>query len=264
MIHRRQLLSLPLAVAGSGMVTACLPFLGFMRLGMRGAAIRGGARAARSSPRGTMSVLGRTGAVGLHAVRLFRIAQAAGQLARIGDIFGTESGEQAICVDADGRRVECSVEGVVVCSTHLQGRFFEHVSALYGPCGTSRVMGDAEIHHWDSRGIFAGAEVLESDVIRHIDSDNRIAGYTRLRVAQQGSGETVALVDREGFLNAQMIDLEKTHREVLGTQGSSDLRAIADAQAQCLARSPNESCRDLKQRAEDALQRLEARFQRFG
>lgn len=264
MIHRRQFLALLLAAAGGSMVTGCLPFFGLLRLGMRGAAIRGGARAARAGPRGSMSVLGRTGAVGLHAVRTLRVAQAAGQLARIGDIFGVENNEQAICLDADERRVECSVGDVVVCSTHLQGRFFEHVSVLYGPCGTSRAMGESEIHHWDNTGVFAGAEVLEKDVIRHIDSERRVVGYTRLNVRQQGASETVAIVERDGFLNAQMMELEKAHRELFGAQGSRDLRAIADAQTQCLARSASESCRDLQQRAEDALQHLEERFRNFG
>jgi len=207
--------------------------------------------------------LGRTGAAALHAVRLLRLAQAAGRLARIGDIFGVENGEEAVCVDADGRRVECSVEGVVVCSTHLQGRFYEHVSALYGPCGTSRAIAEGEIHHWDNKGKFAGADILEDRAIRHIGGDREVVGYTRLEITRRPSGETVAVADRDGFLNAQMMDIEKTHRDALGPTGARDLQAIANAQAQCIARQANESCGDLQDRAQDALARLEARFRQF-
>jgi hypothetical protein len=261
MIRRRELVAA--TVAGTGLLTGCLPLLGLMRLGVRGSAIRGGARAARAGPRGNLYALGRTGAAALHTVRLLRLAQAAGRLARIGDIFGVENGEEAVTVDTDGQRVECSVEGVVVCSTHLQGRFFEHVSALYGPCGTSRAVAESEIHHWDNKGIFAGADVLEDRVIRHIGSKHEVLGYTQLRVTQRGSGETVAIVDRDGFLNKQMGEMEKTHREVLGPTGARDLQAIANAQAQCIARQATESCSDLQTLAQDALSRLEARFRQF-
>lgn len=248
---------------GGGLVTGCLPFAGLMRFGMRGAAIRGGARAARSGPRGNLYALGRTGAAALHAVRLLRLAQVTGRLVRIGDIFGVENGEEAVCFDTDGLRVECSVDGAIVCSTHLHGRFFEHVSPLFGPCGTSRAITDREIHHWDNKGVFAGADILESNLIRHVGSNEQVIGYTRLQLMQRGPNETVAVVDRDGFLNAQMVELEKMHRDLLGAAGVRDLEAIADAQSQCAARSPNASCRDLQAKAEGALLRLEARFRQF-
>lgn len=263
MIRRRLFISAPLATIGGGLGTGCLPFVGLMRFGMRGAAIRGGARAARSGARGNLSSLGRTGAAALHAVRLFRLAQATAKLIRIGDVFGIENGQEAVCFDTDGRRVECAIDGVIVCSTHLQGQFFEHISPLFGSCGTSRATTEREIHHWDNKGVFAGADILENNQIRHVGSNHQLLGYTRLQVTQRSRYETVTVVERDSFLNAEMAELEKMHRDLLGAAGARDLGMIADAQTQCAERSLNASCRDLQVMAENALLRLESRFRQF-
>ena len=112
-------------------LSGCLLFGGLLRLGVRGALLRGGARASRVSRRGTLSSFGRTGATTLQLVRLSRMANSVNRLQRVGDVFSSETGEDAVNIDASDRLAECKVDGIPITNTRTDGRWLVHHSNLF-------------------------------------------------------------------------------------------------------------------------------------
>jgi len=259
-MNRRALLSL--ALTGTVCSTSgCLLFAGLLRVGMRGSAIRGGARAARSTPSGHLKSLGRAGAATFQYARLARLIRTAERF-RVGDIVAIETEEEVITISMEGQNIEFAIDGIVVSTTTTIGQFMQHYSVIVGPCGSSRAVSDSVIDHWDESGTFVGSDIYHSDKIQHIDETRTVVGVTKLSTKKLEGRVGIASVERDSYLHQQMLALGRAQT------GSSagwkvDLRTLQNSQMECLRSAPSTDCATLKVQADNALKRLEDRFRGF-
>lgn len=260
-MNRRRMISISFGASGLVLLGGCIPLAGLLRFGVRGSMIRNGARAARLSKRGNLHTFGRGAASHLHLMQIVRTIYAVEQLSTISEVFGVESDDSAVKIVAKGDIAECSVDGVVVSTTSRQGRVWEHHSVLVGASGTSIATGEREIKHWDSTGQLVGADVWVKGAIQHFDRDGGLVGRTPFS-AVRGEKVTVARVGEKGYLDLQMANLARDHKEAFAGN-LQDLNAIANSQADCLRRAISENCLDQRVTADNALQRLEHRFRSF-
>lgn len=257
-IQRRKFLMISLSSVFLPM-SGCLLLAGLLRLGVRGALVRTGARAARVSRRGTLSSFGRTGATTMHLVHLTRLTNTMNRLQRVGEVFSFETGEDAINVDANDHLAECKVDGVPISNTRTDGRWLVHHSNLFQEAiGTSLAQSEEEIVHQDTRDRFVGADVLRNGAIRHIDQNRNLAGVTSFSIAESSDITTVHLTD-SSYLESELSSISGALRVDHG-DNLIDGQNMRLAQEACLQRPADESCEDLVLRVQSALERLENRF----
>jgi hypothetical protein len=239
--------------------TGCIFLLGLLRLGVRGSLLRSGARAARVSKRGTLASFGRAGATTMHLIRLSRAANTLGRMQKVGEIYGSETGDDAIDVSANDRLTECNVEGMPVSNTRPDGRWLVHHSNMFQESiGTSLATRETELVHRDSRNRFVGADVMENGAIRHIDQNQNLVGTTPLIISEE-TGTTLVRMPSSDYLESEFKQASNTIRSDHG-DSLADSDSMRRAQEQCLQRPSSQSCDDLARDIEGALERLEKRF----
>lgn len=248
-------------MAASILITqsGCFFLVGLLRLGVRGSLIRSGARASRVSRRGKLSSFGRTGATTLHLVRLARAVNTVNRLQKVGEIFGQENEETAVEVESNNSISECLVERVPVSNTRADGKWLVHHSNFYQESiGTSLPKSDTVIEHQDVQSRFAGADVIENGVIRHIDANRDLAGTTPYVFKELPTETVVEFTDTrylESELNSAASSITARDRATL-----RDADAMLRAQEACLRKPSDQDCNLLADQAGEALARLEARF----
>lgn len=239
--------------------SGCSLLAGLLRLGVRGSLLRSGARAARVSRRGKLATFGRTGATTMHLVRLSRAANTLSRIQRVGQIYSSETEEEAVAIEANENITECKVDRVPISNTRADGRWLVHHSNMFQESiGTSLAPRENELVHRDSRDKFVGADIMEHGVIRHFDEHRNLAGTTPMIISEESANTAILLPDTsylESELNISANSLRTDHGASL-----NDAQSMRLAQDRCLERSNDLSCEDLVTEVHSALERLEQRF----
>lgn len=257
MLQRRQFIQ-GAAVTGTLSLSGCI-FLGLaLRLIARRGFIRRSARASRSSQRGQLESLGRTGA--FTAYRLIRLNNQLSRLQKVGQLLRDDENDVVAEMEGNSQVVLCRIEETVVCETRIgtRGRM-QHHSPFYNTfLGYSFDEGDDKgITHTDHRQQFASRDLIKDHRILHLDQAERLKGETIFRVDNIAAGEATARLTESEYLEQEM---QKAERSLTSEDRDFAKRMVnlERLNAQCQSRSPDQSCDDLNVAIEAALRSLEA------